>query len=34
MSKLNPEGQKVSIEALTKRNEEFERERMRISQRG
>ena len=27
MSKLNPEGQKVRIEALTKRNEDFERER-------
>ena len=28
MSKLTPEGQKIRIEALTKRNEEFERERM------
>ena len=28
MSKLTPEGQKIRIEALTKRNEEFERERI------
>ena len=28
MSKLTPEGQKIRIEVLTKRNEEFERERM------
>ena len=28
MSKLTPEGQKIRIEALTKRNEEFEKERM------
>jgi len=28
MSKLTPEGQKIRIDALTKRNEEFERERM------
>ena len=27
MSKLTPEGQKIRIEALTKRNEEFERQR-------